>query len=376
MTHAVRTRAAVDGSSDQSRIGRDRSLDGLRGVAAFVMLFGHAMQAFPTMNTLNHHTTGWAWWLTNTPLRIVTAGQEAVLVFFVLSGFVLLPRSGRQLPGWISYYGSRMLRLYLPVIGSLVVAVIIGLSASGALGHITAHSFVHDAALVRGVDFLNAPLWSLEWEVKFSLLLPMYVVFARCWRRMLAVKVVALLALVAAGVQTGHASLTFLPVFAIGMLLAVERDAVGASVGRFASSAPRGFWAGFVVVLALTIDATWLMGARGAPSHLTVSIMTALEVVGAGLTMIGALYWPVARSWLERPIGQWLGTRSFSLYLTHWPLVTIIVTKLGTGLDWLSVVIGIPAALLLAEVFYRLVERPSHRLSRRVGTRLSARRIT
>jgi peptidoglycan/LPS O-acetylase OafA/YrhL len=34
--------------------------------------------------------------------------------------------------------------------------------------------------------------------------------------------------------------------------------------------------------------------------------------------------------------------------------------------------IAVPSALLCTEVFYRLIERPSHRLARRVAARLSA----
>ncbi len=58
------------------------------------------------------------WWLYRTPLRVLWAGPEAVLVFFVVSGFVLtlpLARSGRF--EWLVHYARRALRPYLPVFG-------------------------------------------------------------------------------------------------------------------------------------------------------------------------------------------------------------------------------------------------------------------
>lgn len=374
MTHAVGRRPVLQAPKDEvARRDRDRSLDGLRGVAAFVVLLFHSLLAVPALKAPNfggYHASGWAWWVTNTPLRTLWAGTEAVLVFFLLSGFVLLPHASRQLIDWASYYGSRMVRLYLPVVGSLGVALLVGYIASRTIGSTTAHSLIRDAFLLRGVDYLNAPLWSLDWEVKFSLLLPLYVLFARQGRRVLALKVAALLVLVAIGVQTKHGSLTYLPIFALGMLLAVERDAVEIVVHRLARPAPRAFWGALLVGVALALDATWIAAARGAPSRLTITVTTVIEVVGAGLTLIAALYWATARTCLERPIAQWLGKRSFSLYLTHWPLVTLLAAKLGTRWDWLSVVIGIPAALLLAEVFYRLIERPSYNLSHLIGKRI------
>lgn len=61
------------------------------------------------------------WWLAFTPVHLVWAGTEAVLVFFVLSGFVLagpLPQRARR-DRWATWYASRLVRLYLPVWASL-----------------------------------------------------------------------------------------------------------------------------------------------------------------------------------------------------------------------------------------------------------------
>ncbi len=70
---------------------------------------------------------------------------------------------------------------------------------------------------------------------------------------------------------------------------------------------------------------------------------------------------------------QWLGLRSFSLYLVHLPLVSVTVLLLGgTAPLWAVLLIAVPAALLTTAVFYRVVELPSHRLARRAAARLSA----
>lgn len=51
--------------------------------------------------------------------------EEAVLIFFVLSGFVLALPATLKAVRWRVYYVKRLVRLYVPVWGSLVVAVVL-----------------------------------------------------------------------------------------------------------------------------------------------------------------------------------------------------------------------------------------------------------
>jgi peptidoglycan/LPS O-acetylase OafA/YrhL len=60
---------------------------------------------------------------------------------------------------------------------------------------------------------------------------------------------------------------------------------------------------------------------------------------------------------INNPITSWLGERSYSLYLWHWPAVVLLdyFRLLGSNV-W--VCIGLVSALLLTEISYRLVETP------------------
>lgn len=114
--------------------------------------------------------------LADTPLKYALMGPEAVVVFFVLSGFVLvLPiLQGRALDLW-TYYPRRILRLWLPSAGAMAFAIIVIL-----LGHqkpetapsewaralsfatLTPSQIVDSFFLITVSTHVINPLWSLR----------------------------------------------------------------------------------------------------------------------------------------------------------------------------------------------------------------------
>lgn len=80
-----------------------------------------------------------------------------------------------------------------------------------------------------------------------------------------------------------------------------------------------------------------------------------LPVVGAGLIILAQK----EHCWLtNNPVAQWLGDRSYSLYLWHWPLVVALYFA-GLQSDWAWVVGFFALSLLLAHLSYRFVEVPT-----------------
>lgn len=67
-------------------------LDGLRGIAAFIVVISHYMQVFyPATLNGNPQQAHWKWdiWYGQSPINLFYNGQFAVCMFFVLSGYVL-----------------------------------------------------------------------------------------------------------------------------------------------------------------------------------------------------------------------------------------------------------------------------------------------
>lgn len=350
--------------------------DGLRGAAAFVVLIHHALLVLPWANvgyfTPDASLSGPAWLLTFTPLHLLWAGSEAVLLFFVLSGAVLvLPvLDSTRATSWLRYYPSRLARLYLPVAGAValsVVAVVLfpraaepGASTWMAKHDVplTASSVLHDLVLVRGTGWMNSALWSLRWEVVFSLLLPLYVVAVRTPRRALFCAVPYLVVLAVIGARSPSTWKFYLLAFAAGsLLIQLVRTAGPRTLGAAGGS----LLSAFAVVML-----TWRWWTLGAGLDTLTRFWATAAVLGSAALLLVVAWWPPAhRCVTSRPL-LWLGTISFSLYLVHEPVVVSAATVLPTHLAWLAVVVGITVALPLAYLFHRLVEVPAHRLSQRI----------
>jgi peptidoglycan/LPS O-acetylase OafA/YrhL len=357
-------------------VSRYRSLDGLRGLAALTVVIHHCLLTSVVLAATYRggSATGWGLseFLSRTPLHLIWDGTGAVLVFFVLSGFVLtLAFTQPVTPRWANYYARRLPRLYLPVWAALVLAVALAalvprLVAGDQSWWINAHAanttlsmVARDAALLFDPSLLDSPLWSLRWELTFSLLLPLYIWIAVTLRGGAWLKIVAALLLVGIGSKTGHASLLYLPVFALGVVLAAERGRLAAATARFGP----GSWWGIAVIAALLMSADSMFVA------LPEWIARPLRTAAAALIVVVFLGCRSVAAFAGRRSIQWLGRISFSLYLVHEPIV-VTADRLLPGANALEIlVIGLPVSLLVAAAFYRLVERPSLALSRWMGKR-------
>ncbi|QKS88052.1 acyltransferase family protein [Curtobacterium flaccumfaciens] len=354
--------------------GRIGSLDGLRGVAAAVVLIHHGLLVVPTLSDGNNGQPIPAnrAWLVDTPLHVFWAGGEAVFVFFVLSGFVLTLPALRRAQDWIAYYPSRLLRLYIPVIASVGLALALFLlvprtpeaGASGwLLRHVeplTAGGLLGDLTLVAPTR-LNSPLWSLTWEVAFSLLLPLFVLIAKATHRVWWLTAIAALLLSALGRQYREDWLMYLPMFLLGSALAAGWERIP-EIRR----GPGWVLAG-LAVLGITFE-WWL------PRSLVGIHVPMVVVASAGLIVLLCGKWLPAERVMLGPVPRALGRLSFSLYLVHEPITVSVAYLLPTSVPWLTMLVAIPVAVVVAGLFARLVELPAHRLAKRVARTITARR--
>lgn len=374
---------------------RIKALDGLRGIAALVVVFHHVLLVDGWFaESLTRYDANpvenWRSVIYYSPLHIFFAGTEAVLVFFLLSGIVLV----RAFPGWasvkVSYFASRLTRLYLPIWGSLVFAL--GLTflrperLSGAANWWLKGNF--DTVTAEGVfttqdqartlaselpllltydnlysNWLNSSLWSMKIEILASLLLVVFVVGSKKPLLFLLGFVVAQFI---PGVDPLAAQyLQFLTFFAAGAWL---------SVSRFR---PQRRVANVLVWLSVFLfTLPWMM--RGLGHHLASPLLDSSAGLIAAISLgFGVLGQSDFSGFLSGRFSQYLGSRSYSLYLVHAPMVTFIgfwsVNAFGDSAAWYaSAVLGVALALGVAELFHRFVERPSLNLSRTLRAALGS----
>ena len=381
----ARTLASAPSSEDPSRSGhahRLTALDGLRGVAALVVVFYHTAMA-SSLNLADTYLgnaslpTGSAdWFFSRTPLHVFWDGQEVVQIFFVLSGFVLALPAVTRGTQWfsVSYYPRRIIRLYFPAIGALLFGGLLHqlhtkpiVGASWWLNDhaisLTAHDALNDATLVHQGSLwaFTSVVWSLKYEVIFSLALPVVL-----WLALIVRRAGLLSLLVAAGclyttyaaTKAGNNNLYCYPVFALGVLMAFHADRL------------RRLALPWMLPIALSLCVFLLTTAYiwTGVSETVNAIQRTGVVVASCLAVWIAIGFERARKMLSGVPAKWLGSRSYSLYLVHEPIVVATVFLFhGFVNPLLMLGVVVPISLLAAELFWRGVESPSIRLARRVG---------
>jgi peptidoglycan/LPS O-acetylase OafA/YrhL len=359
---------------------RVAGLDGLRGLAALYVVVNHVfLRAFPGYPV--DHAPFWAGWF--------IYGRFAVVVFIVLSGFSLAlspARTGWRLDG-ISQFARRRARRILPAYWaalafSLAVAWLI--VAQPGHGVPDAKSVVVNGLLVQnvvGAPSPNAAFWSMAVEAQLYLAFPLLLLMVRRWG---AVVMVAIVTLVVAtvgivGPHVAHIS-TFViqsppdlaALFAVGVLTA---GIVGASTARRSWPWPRLALAAAVPVL-VTI---WWQGSVWTLDHLywvDLALGPAIACLLAGLATGRPAR--LLRVLDARPIRS-LGSCSYSLYLTHAPIVAIVCERIvagrvATGVPafLVSLALVLPLTIVFARVFAAVFEIPFQR--RRSSSRAARRR--
>jgi peptidoglycan/LPS O-acetylase OafA/YrhL len=360
---------------------RYSSLDGLRGIAAAIVVVFHVVVSDARAGAIYKLTahgslTPFEFVMNYSPLRIFWAGSEAVVIFYVLSGFVLaLPFARGRLSHWRYFYPRRLLRLYLPAIASLVFAwlttvIIVRHAIPGGSAWLNTHAsephgplqVILGSSLITGWGGLNTSLWSLRWEVAFSLLLPAFLVLASKLPRLLWLKVALILLFVALWPVFGffYPDLVYIAVFAIGVLMAFNLD----RLRNWSTKVPRAAWWALLTGAILLLTNSWLVAGIDPYSRLRLAWIGIASVGAAIFVFIAALWAPVKRLFERRWI-RWLGSISFSLYLVQEPVVVglAFVTRGRLPLFW-ELPLACALALLVAWLFNLAVEKPSHRFSR------------
>ncbi|WP_223694567.1 acyltransferase family protein [Leifsonia poae] len=372
--------------------GRLAALDGLRGLAALIVVAHHSLYTnpdFPGTPGAGSVQTGSAmWWISYTPLKLATAGWESVILFFVLSGLVVtLPVARRRGFDWVAYFPRRIVRLGVPVMGAALIAAAFVVAipqrstqatgtwlSSSSTPNFSWEDIVKAWDLLGGDGQIDNPLWSLRWELIFSLALPVFAIAAIAVRKLWIGGLALAVVLTWLGVRTGSGAFSYLPAFFVGAVVAVRLEAVRQFADRMNTRRWRhALWFLLAAGAPLLLIAPWLLGSNVDGDSELVYALKGLAPLAAAAIVVTAIGWKPLRSLFESKPLQFVGTISFSLYLVHVPIL-IFSTYLFAGQPWfVPLLFGIPLAFVVAIAFTWLVEKRSHGWSRAAGEWASAR---
>lgn len=344
-------------------MGQDRHLhqiDALRGIAAAVVAFVYHFEIIGGVRR-SGPLDGWPvfTWLH-------AYGYTAVDLFFVISGVVFahvyLRADGLKTGTTFgSFTRARIARLYpLHLLTLIVTAGLFSLSSWGD-GYTGAWPFalnllmLQQSGLNDGLSY-NIPAWSISVEM---ICYTVFIAAALIGRRaLLRVAIVSILL----GIVWSAAPFGPLQCIGRGLL---------------------GFFAGLLL---------WTYRKRFATIRSPVLLVAALAIIAIGIRIPGIAYgasltltaWPLIILAAVRSSGftgqpwRWLGERSYSIYLIHFPAhLAVRVFVFGDAVapreHWLAAsALAIGLTILLAHFSYRYVEQPARRWIHGLGAKPGA----
>ena len=343
-------------------------LDGIRAIAVIMVLAYHLK------------------------LALFKSGFLGVTVFFVLSGYlitgILISEVEEEGTIDLKNFWLRRIRRLVPAVMSMAV-VIIFVSAvvnrviftkgckdflASVLGFNNWWQIFNKVSYFEaaGVPSPFTHCWSLAIETQFYLIYPLILLGiyklvksrgeGRAKRGLLFAGVTLLLALISVilmivlfdsqqdasrvyyGTDTRAFSLLFGALLAILWEYRMVPRRLSASVNMVLGSVS------FAVLLVMTIAINgssnfWYRGGQFVGTILTVLVI---------YTVSGRKTWLIR--FLSNPVLKWIGDRSYSIYLWHYPII-LLISK-GIKASWWITLIEIVLSVVLAELSYRFIETP------------------
>lgn len=325
-------------------------IDALRGIAALIVALG-----FHQYYLLGHFRSG-PWEGIDTLDWIYDYGYTMVDLFFVISGFVFTHvyfREGKLIAGARDFAVARIARLYplhLATLAAMVVLLQFGNPAATGWTVDDPYHAVLNLAMLQGIGLqehynFNIPAWSISVEM---LCYALFFILAKWTGR--------------------HLGIVAMAIALTGLLLTMSPDNRVDLVARGLC----GYFAGVALHQA------------GAARARLVALMTLIELATRGLnadlelgSQLSLSLWPIVllasghvRALASRPF-QWLGSRSYSIYLLNGPVfLGANILAFGGGKvarEDMAVVLALGAAMLLlaAELSYTRLELPARVALRR-----------
>lgn len=346
-------------------------IDGLRFIAIASVVLYH-LNGFLLEKDLNNYAADYNFDVFN---KILSVGHIGVPLFFVISGFILArPFAQMYLSGGSQinigkYFLRRLTRLEPPFILVMTIlffgVVYVAKTATfqeGLIRYLAAITYTHNFIYGEGAPrLLNAVAWSLEIEIQFYILMPILAkifLISNKQKRRAAIIGLALLFLVFDFYETLPfvSIINYLEYFLAGFLLA----------DIYICQEPKANKPKFSALIAIfSLVAIWLLEMNKTAIEGTEIISECLQLIFIFIFYYLAI---IRRSikLLTNSILTNIGGMCYTIYLLHYPLISLFGNKLvGISFSNNSIVNSVAYVLILllivgiaSAVYFLMIERP------------------
>ncbi len=371
---------------------RIHSMDTIRGLASLEVLIHHSLLMSVVFWEVFYSSAGQVSFLnlfTFSPLHIFWAGHEAVVLFFVMSGFVLsIPYYSAKKVSYGQFFIKRIFRIY----GPYLVAVSIALLCNQIYSHhgriqglsdwfndiwkkdLTVSEILNFGIFNGNFHNVATSLWSIPVEIKISFVFPFIVKVIK--KLSLPFCLLLLLGNISfymigkrIGLQSywGDFSLFYyLTFFLCGTILYKYREELLLKINRL-----KMHWIYLLLLFGLFMytyhwNILWLP-----PRILSFAKILPADYMAclAALIFIILSLSQRAPKWLFNKYLVFLGQISFSLYLIHPIIIGLVGFTFGPLLPvYIIIPLCLLLSILLAIPFYKFIESPLQNLGRSLST--------
>ncbi|MDH5857695.1 acyltransferase family protein [Lampropedia aestuarii] len=324
---------------------RNTALDHIKAVACLLIVCHHLVFYGPMADVLQPYLPGLMAWLDE-------YARMTVQVFLVVGGYwaaaALAPQGGAKDLPFLPTLSKRFVRLSLPYCAALVIAIIVNelvremgfehdsVSATPTWDSVIAHMLLLHS--IAGYESLSAGVWYVAIDFQLYALCLLWLYWCKRQRYWSGLGQVGIVVATALSLCLWNRNsdwdiwaLYFFGAYGLGMMAWWSVHS--------AQRQQRLLWVAMIAVLGAT--ALWLDWRD----------RIALAVASAGvLVLLPYLRWPTALRHLPLQPLTWIGQRSYSIFLIHFPvclLVNASVHSLWPG-DVLANCLGVVAAVLLS----------------------------
>jgi peptidoglycan/LPS O-acetylase OafA/YrhL len=371
---------------------RYEELDSLRGLAALSVMFGHLLSVFSSNK--------WTMMIEYGPLRSMVAASEAVSLFFILSGFVLvLPFLSGKTIIYSSYFLKRAIRIYSPFIAVILLSFLAShLLYSGNVDSLSdwfnkrwGEPFdpilIFQHLLLIGDynnDVYSPVIWSLIHEMRISIIFPFiawFIIRNGFKNNILFMLLVILISILLKTITNSDSSTSlastiyYSHMFIVGALIAKHKDIVVEKAMKINKRYLILALSFFLYIYTKPSFALNFIFPNGLNIFHRAVIDNIFVVIGGSLLIFSSLsYKNVSKILLNKPF-IFLGKISYSLYLYHC-LVLLTLIHVFSEIVPISFILitTITLSILFSYLSYKYIEIPSIKLGRKLAGNISTKK--